>query len=88
MPNGDKWYDAAGHVRSHSGAEKLSDGKVRLRSGRVVDQNTIRDFMIAVGAAAALFAAFQTWSNGREIARLSGIAEIVTAHVNTAGLHR
>lgn len=48
----------------------------------------IRDFMIAVGAAAALFAAFQAWSNGREIARLSGIAEIVTTHVNAAGLHR
>ena len=51
-------------------------------------RDTIRDFMIAVGAAAALFAAFQTWSNGREIAGLSGIAEIVTAHVNAAGLHR
>ena len=44
MPNGDKWYDAAGHVRPHSGAEKLSDGKVRLRSGRVVDQNTYDRF--------------------------------------------
>ena len=51
-------------------------------------RDTLRDFMIAVGAVAALFAAFQTWSNGRGIARLSGIAEIVTAHVNTAGLHR
>ena len=44
MSNGEKWYDAAGHVKPHSGAEKLSDGKVRLRSGRVVDQNTYDRF--------------------------------------------
>lgn len=51
-------------------------------------RDTIRDFMIAVSAVAALFAAFQAGSNGREIARLSGVAEIVAAHVNAAGLHR
>ena len=62
--------------------------EVELRRLNGTMRDTIRDFMIAVGAVAALFAAFQTWSNGREIARLSGIAEIVTAHVNTAGLHR
>lgn len=51
-------------------------------------RDTIRDFMIAIAAAAALFAAFQTWSNGRKLDRLNGIAETAAAHVNAAGLHR
>lgn len=55
-------------------------------------RDTIRDFTLAVAAVAALFAAFQSWSNGQEIVRLNGrlgiIEEIVTTHVNAAGLHR
>ena len=62
-------------------------------------RDTIRDFMIAIGAAAALFAAVQSWSNGHEIARnreaIAGLrgavdstAAVVTAHVNASGLHR
>ena len=61
-------------------------------------RETLRDFMIGIGAAAALFAAFQSWSNGGEIARnreaiaelrgtLDTTAAVVTAHVNAAGLH-
>ena len=33
-------------------------------------RDTIRDFLIAVGAAAALFAAVASWFNGQEIAVL------------------
>lgn len=61
-------------------------------------RDTLRDFVLAVGAAAALFAAFQSWNNGREIARnraeIAGLrgavdstAAVVVAHVNAAGLH-
>lgn len=54
-------------------------------------RDTLRDFMIAIGAAAALFAAFQSWTNGQAIASLTGrldtVSGIVTAHVNAAGLH-
>ena len=62
-------------------------------------RDMIRDFVLAVGAAAALFAAFQSWSNGREITRnreaIAGLraavestAAVVNTHVNAAGLHR
>lgn len=44
MSNGDEWHDAHGHVKPHSGAERLPGGKVRLRSGRVVDQSTYDRF--------------------------------------------
>ena len=62
-------------------------------------RDTLRDFMIAVAAVAALFASFQAWSNGVEIAgikvelaKLNGAMEVttsvVTEHVSAAGLHR
>ncbi len=55
-------------------------------------RDTLRDFMVGIGAAAALFAAFQSWTNGQSIAELRGAldttARTVTAHVNSAGLHR
>lgn len=55
-------------------------------------RDTLRDFVIAVAAVASLFAGFQAWSNGRRIAELQGAldvtAQTLTAHVNTAGLHR
>lgn len=48
--------------------------------------------MLAVGAAAALFGAVQSWINGREIAELRGelasTSAVVREHVNAAGLHR
>ena len=65
-------------------------------------RDTIRDFMNAIGAVAALFAAFQSWSNNgasqvnreelrTEIAALKGTltttSNTVIAHVNAAGLH-
>ena len=61
-------------------------------------RDTIRDFLIAVGAAAALFAAVASWFNGREIAAvredlatvqgaLQTTSDTVIAHVNAPGLH-
>ena len=54
-------------------------------------RDTLRDFMIAVAAAAALFAAGQSWSNGRQLSELSGqvaaIQAAVNAHVNAPGIH-
>ena len=65
-------------------------------------RETIRDFMIAIGAAAALFAAFQSWNTQRvlsadiaavreDLAAVRGTlqttSDTVIAHVNAAGLH-
>ena len=65
-------------------------------------RETLRDFMIGVSAAGALFASFQSWNTGRvlsaEIADLrEGVAELrgtlqttsdtVITHVNTPGMH-
>ena len=61
-------------------------------------RETVRDFLIAVGAGAALFAAVVSWSNGREIAAvredlatvqdtLRTTSDTVIAHVNAPGLH-
>ena len=55
-------------------------------------RDTLRDFTLAVGAAAALFAGFQAWQNGKDLAEVRGavntITTTVTAHVSAAGLHR
>lgn len=48
-------------------------------------RETLRDFMIGIGAAAALFAAFQSWSNGGEIA---WNREAITATIRSVGEHR
>ena len=60
-------------------------------SGEMAVRETLRDFMIAVAASGALFAGFQAWNNGRQIAELRGelsaTAATVNAHVNAAGLH-
>ena len=61
-------------------------------------RETVRDFLIAVGAVAALFAAVVSWSNGRGIAAvredlatiqgtLKMTSDTVIAHVNAPGLH-
>jgi hypothetical protein len=65
-------------------------------------RETLRDFMIGVSAAAALFASFQSWNTGRvlsaeiaelreEVAELGGTLETksdtVIAHVNAPGMH-
>ena len=65
-------------------------------------RETLRDFMIGVSAAAALFASFQSWNTGRvlsaeiadlreEVAELRGTLEttsdMVIAHVNAPGMH-
>ncbi len=54
-------------------------------------RKTLCDFMTAVAALGALFAGFQSWNNGRQIAELRGepsaTAATVNAHVNAAGLH-
>ena len=65
-------------------------------------RETIRDFTLAVAALAALFAAFQSWTTGRELARelaavredlaevrgqLETTTDAVLAHINAAGLH-
>ena len=54
-------------------------------------RETLRDFVIAIGAAAALFGGFQAWTNGRELARVAGAleatADTVNQHVNAPGLH-
>ena len=65
-------------------------------------RETLRDFMIGVSAAAALFASFQSWNTGRvlsaeitelreEVAELRGTLETtsdtVIAHVNAPGMH-
>ena len=59
--------------------------------GEAAVRETLRDFMIAVAASGALFAGFQSWNNGRQIAELRGelsaTAATVNAHVNAAGLH-
>ena len=66
---------------------KSDDGE----SGEVAVRETLRDFMIAVAALGALFAGFQLWNNGRQIAELRGelsaTSATVNAHVNAAGLH-
>ena len=41
-------------------------------SGEMAVRETLRDFMIAVAALGALFAGFQAWNNGRQIAELRG----------------
>ena len=60
-------------------------------SGEMAVRETLRDFMIAVAALGALFAGFQAWNNGRQIAELRGelsaTAATVNAHVNAASLH-
>ena len=52
---------------------------------------TLRDLLVVIDAVAALFAAFQSWSNGREIATLTGALQstqaTVNTHVNAVGLH-
>ena len=65
-------------------------------------RETLRDFMIGVSAAAALFASFQSWNTGRvlsaeiadlrdEVAELRGTLEttsdMVIAHVNAPAMH-
>ena len=53
-------------------------------------RETLRDFMIAIGVAGALFATVQSHANGRALAHVTGeleaTARTVTAHVN-APLH-
>lgn len=41
-------------------------------------RETLRDFVLAAGALAALFAAFQSWTNGREI---DAVREDLTAEI-------
>ncbi len=65
-------------------------------------RETLRDFMIGVSAASALFASFQSWNPGRvlsaeiadlreEVAELLGTLEttsdMVIAHVNAPAMH-
>ena len=55
-------------------------------------RDTLRDIMIGIGAVAALFAAFQSWKNGQDIAAISGSLDATQAtvnkHIGTIGLHR
>ena len=61
-------------------------------------RETIRDFTLAVAALAALFAAFQSWTTGRELAAVrEDLAElrgqwetaidVLLEHINAPGLH-
>ena len=61
-------------------------------------RETIRDFTLAVAALAALFAAFQSWTTGRELAAVrEDLAElrgqwettidVLLEHINAHGLH-
>ena len=65
-------------------------------------RETIRDFTLGVAALAALFAAFQSWTTGRELTRemtavreelaemrgqLQTITDVLLAHINAPGLH-
>ncbi len=65
-------------------------------------RETIRDFTLAVAALAALFAAFQSWTTGRELGRelaavredlaelrgqLETAIDVLLEHINAPGLH-